>query len=212
MIILMDIDNVINNFAETLLAWHNRAAVKESDIHELKEINNYNWFVDTYGDDAWKPTERKEFWDNVEINEDMAKLAFWCKQNGHALYFVTASHYNFGLPWKIQATLARINKYNPYADELDGCNFDFVEQDIIISERKWLISGDVLIDDCYANCEQYSDYAHGTAILINRPWNHRNRLLSRMSSYKPRRIIDADSANEVKAILKTLALKEREDA
>lgn len=214
MVILMDIDNVINNFAKTLLAWHNRAAVKESDIHTLDEINTYNWFVDTYGDDAWKPTERKEFWNDIEINADMARVAFWCKQNGHAIYFVTASHYNLGLPWKIKAMLEGINKYNPHGDEDNSYPnpLVFSERDIIISERKWLISGDVLIDDCYANCEQYSDYAHGTAILINRPWNHSNRLLSRMSNYKPRRIIDASSANEVKTILKTLALKEWEDS
>ena len=76
MVVLIDIDNVMNNFSETLLAWHNRAAVNKKDIHTIEEIDSYDWFEDTYGEDAWKPTERKEFWDDVEINPDMARMAF----------------------------------------------------------------------------------------------------------------------------------------
>lgn len=168
MVVLIDVDNVMNNFSETLLAWHNRAAVNQKDIHTIEEVDNYDWFTDTYGDDAWKPTEYKEFWDDVEINPDMARIALEINNNDNFhVYFVTASHYNDMLSYKIRTTIEKINQFSWYLPE-----YNFCEQDVIVCHDKNLVNGDILIDDCYDNCISFSeaDKRH-VSILWKKPWN-----------------------------------------
>lgn len=203
MVVLIDVDNVMNNFSETLLAWHNRAAVNKKDIHTIEEIDNYDWFSDTYGDDAWKPTEYKEFWDDVEINPDMAKMAFniphILNQYGFTkVYFVTASHYNEALPYKIKTTLDKINKYKP-KDEF----FKFDENHIIVSSHKNRIAGDILIDDCFDNCESFMGHNNSrVAVLWAKPWNKRWSYNYDETECLTKPIISTSSTEQVEGIIR----------
>lgn len=208
MVILIDIDNVMNNFAENLLDWHNYEA-EDDNLYCFNDIDTYDWFTRTYGNKAWDPTEKQQFWNEVQVNSAMASFAFWCRRYGHEVYFVTASHYNDCLSYKISTTISRINNYHPYGMPEDEW---FTVGDVIVCRDKWLINGDVLIDDCYDNCKKFADKTGRTAILVNKPWNHNDVLAMRAYNYKNSNIVEVNHrADELEVAIKLLSVEQRKN-
>lgn len=155
MIILVDIDNTITNFSETLISILNeKSKDRDEPIHDCSEITSYDWFNKIYIN-PWQYTNLHSFWDKVLINpEAISTLEQWVDQ-GHKVYLVTASHFNNTLGYKIKKTL------EPFNSELIN------ERNIIIAQDKSAIMGDVMIDDCVDNLFKFN----GVKICYSQPWN-----------------------------------------
>ena len=157
MTILVDIDSTITNFSEALLNWLNANKVPDKHNqthHEYSDIISYDWFEETYAD-PWYPTRTKLFWNTVKVNpEAVSILESWMKQ-GFNVYLVSASWIDDVLGHKIQTTL---EAFNP---ELIN------ERNVVITQDKSIIRGDVIIDDCVDNLYSFDK----VRICYAQPWN-----------------------------------------
>lgn len=151
MTILVDIDSTITNFGEVLLFVNN---INNKTKYSYTDIITYNWFDETFAN-PWTPTNSHHFWDGVQVHpQAVSTLEQWVEQ-GHKVYLVTASHFNNTLGYKIRKTL---EPFNP----------EFInERNVIITQDKSAIMGDVMIDDCIDNLINFS----GVRICYAQPWN-----------------------------------------
>lgn len=148
--ILVDIDNVLNNFTETVLDLYNRehgTSHKMTDIYKysMEETLNipfnilYDYFVN------------EEVLDNCKPLKDAPKYLN-ILNNISKLYIVTARDW---------LQLLNIDKWFER-------NYPFIDNRQIIRCRdKHLVQGDIRIDDHYDNLR----YAKGEKILFNYPFN-----------------------------------------
>lgn len=151
MTILVDIDSTITNFGETLLLANNQL---HNTNYRYIDITSYDWFDRTFMN-PWKPTEYQCFWNAVEVNPAaVTTIERWIRQ-GHQVYLCTASHFNDMLGYKIKRTL---EAFNP---EIIN------ERNVIVAQDKTSIKGDVMIDDCIDNLENFNKIK----ICYAQPWN-----------------------------------------
>ena len=152
MTILVDIDSTITNFGEMLLLANNQ---RHNTNYRYTDITSYDWFDKTF-EQPWLPTEFDFFWDTVKVNPAaVTTIERWVRQ-GHQAYLATASHFNSMLSYKIKRTI------EPFNPELIN------ERNIIIAQDKSTIMGDVMIDDCVDNLDNFS----GVRICYTQPWNN----------------------------------------
>lgn len=155
MTILVDIDNTITNFSETLLRYLN--AYYQTN-YLFSQITSYDWFDKTF-EDPWHTTEQIYFWNSVKINpEAVSTIESWV-ECGHKVYLVTASYFNNTLGYKIRKAL------EPFNPELIN------ERNVIIAQDKSAIMGDAMIDDCVDNLNNFN----GLRICFAQPWNREYR-------------------------------------
>lgn len=151
MTILVDIDSTITNFGEMLLLANNQL---HNTNYRYTDITSYDWFDLTFMN-PWKPTEYQCFWNTVEVNPAaVTAIERWARQ-GHKVYLCTASHFNNMLGYKIKRTL------EPFNPELIN------ERNVVITQDKSAIMGDVMIDDCVDNLINFG----GVRICYSQPWN-----------------------------------------
>ena len=163
MTILVDIDSTITNFGEMLLLANNQL---HNTNYRYTDITSYDWFDQTFMN-PWKPTEYQCFWNTVEVNlEAMTAIERWVRQR-YKVLLVTASHFNDMLGYKIRKTL------EPFNPELIN------ERNIVIAQDKSIIHGDIMIDDCEENLNNFN----GTRICYAQPWNQHYGELLRFSDW-----------------------------
>lgn len=153
MTILVDIDSTITNFAEVLLNVNNK---RYNTTYKYTDIVSYNWF-DCMFENPWHPTSLPKFWDEVQINSKAVSIIESWVEQGHKVFLVTASHFNNALGYKIHKTL------EPFNPNLIN------ERNIIVSQNKSIIIGDVMIDDYTGNLLNFT----GLCVCYEQPWNKR---------------------------------------
>ena len=153
MTILVDIDSTITNFGEMLLLANNQI---HNTNYPYTAITTYDWF-DTTFTNPWHPTNYQSFWNTVQVShEAVSTIESWVK-HGHKVYLATASHFNNMLGYKIRKTL------EPFNPKLIN------ERNIIITQDKSIIRGDLMIDDCVGNLVEFN----GVRICYAQPWNEK---------------------------------------
>ena len=181
MIILVDIDGVIFNTQETLLNFLNNRYDKS---YTINDIISYDWFDKTFKN-PWGFMEKPEFWYAVKTNPDAIKYITKWIQKGHIVKIITASYFHRGI----------FSKMSKLKRDFGGVIRD---EDIIVCHDKHWVLGDILIDDCFDNAEQYSMFPGQYSILYAQPWNinqylHEN-VIEKMVCY--------DSWSEIDAYIK----------
>ena len=151
MIVLVDIDSTLNNFAKVLLKCNNKYY---GTNYTYEDINSYEWFDQTFPD-PWFFTEHPSFWRDVTINPEAVKAIEGWVYRSDSVFLVTASFFNAALSDKIMFTLDR---FNPIY---------IGRHNIIITESKWAIKGDIMIDDCPYQLQNFE----GTRVCYAQPWN-----------------------------------------
>ena len=148
----VDIDNVLNNLAESVLKVYNADA---NDNVTLQDVKSYDMSLYV------KPEYKKYFpdyyydgrvWACVEPDVEGFKVVNELHKRGHDIFFVTATHPN--------------NVKNKYMWLQPYCEFDTWDK-LIVCHNKRLIKLDMLIDDY----EQNLNYREGYCVLFNQPWN-----------------------------------------
>ena len=152
MTIGVDIDNVLNNLAESVLKIYNADA---NDDLTLQDIKSYDMSLYV------KPQYKQMFpgyyydarvWDYIEPDIEGFKVVNELQKRGHDIYFVTATH-----PNNVKSKYLWLQGY---------CEFDVWDK-VIVCHNKRLIQLDMLIDDY----EQNLNYRQGFNVLFNQPWN-----------------------------------------
>lgn len=148
--ILIDIDDTISNFGETLVNWLNKT---HNTNYKKSDIANWEWFRDNF-DNPWQPTEYKSFWKQIKIDKNAIYFIEKLAEEGHEIYLVSASFPSDTLGYKIRKTLSNFN------ENLINRN------NVIICYNKGMINGDIRIDDGIHNL-----YDGCINILYTQPWN-----------------------------------------
>ena len=150
--ILIDLDSTITNFGEVLLAELNK---ENGTNYAYHEIDSWLWFDENFFD-PWGPIRYAGFWDKVKPYPEAIGVIKRLIDEGHEVFVVTASFFIPSLSKKINTSIDWFHNYqyiNP--------------NNIIITQRKDMINGDVLIDDGLHNCKAFP----GKVVLYNQPWN-----------------------------------------
>ena len=146
MLLLVDLDGVTVDFHSAVCKAHNELTGDNLQVEDIDQ-----WELETFG-------IKKTTWQQPGFFYDLdpypgAVEALWkAQQNGHKLWVVT-----------------------------NAMDIDFVEEDkrlwvsenipfvrgLVFTDKKHLLPGDMLIDDCPEYLENYP----GTAVKINRPYN-----------------------------------------
>lgn len=147
---LVDIDDTISNFGEILVKELNK--IYHTSFTK-EDMNNWEWLKNNFKN-PWIPTESKEFWDKITIDENAINCLEKLVKNGEEVYLVTASFPSDTLGYKIRKTLENFNeKY-------------IKKENVIVCYDKSLIKGDIRIDDGIHNL-----YKDSLNILLTQPWN-----------------------------------------
>ena len=153
MIILVDMDDTIEQLLPALVNRANERFHRSASVDEITD-----WSIVC----AYPGIEKRQilnlmyepgFWDTVEPVPGAADALRYLMDKGHQVYIVTASEFDH-IPEKMERVLFRY--------------FPFLSPDqVIITGRKQMIRGDVLIDDGIHNLEG-GEYRK---ILFTAPYN-----------------------------------------
>ena len=153
MTILVDMDDTIE---QLLKAWVDRANEKFGRAVTLDEITDWNVAAPYPGisrEDIYGVTYEKGFWESIEPMPGAAEALKHFMDEGHEVYIVTATEPEH-VEEKMKGLLFRY--------------FPFISwNQVIITSRKQMIRGDVLIDDGVHNLEGGSY----KKILVTAPYN-----------------------------------------
>ena len=139
MVILIDMDDTIEHLLVPWLEYLNRRHgknVKESDVVSW---NMHDSYPDLTDEQIYSPLNEDEFWDTVTPIDGAVEAVERLIKKGHQVYIVTATPYQ-----SVQAKMERVLfRYFPF----------ITWEQVIITSRKQMIRGDVLIDDGIHNLE-----------------------------------------------------------
>jgi 5'(3')-deoxyribonucleotidase len=93
---------------------------------------------------------------------------------------------------------------------LQNCGFSFDEMVNVKEENKSFYQSDVLVDDYIGNVKEYLENTNGVAILVDQPWNRRER--DELEKWiREKRLHIVGSMREVTSIIKELRRKRSTD-
>lgn len=158
MIILVDIDNTITNMNHIWLKYINneyKTSYKYSDITHWGFFNE----LEAQGKDVFSFLHIPQFWKDITVYPNAVfALEHWAKR-GHQVYLATASDiFSPSFHIKMEQTL------KPFSSHLINQN------NIIVTNNKELINGDVLIDDKLETIEKWVKLGK-MGFIPDQPWN-----------------------------------------
>jgi len=136
--ILVDMDDVLENLLEVWVSVLN----ERHDLH-VKQEDIVEWdmakaFPTLTKEEIFAPFNMESFWQLTTPKKDARKYIEMLENNGHEIYVVTATHYNF-IAMKMRNIVERwFSPLIPYSH-------------LIIAYEKQMVKGDVLIDDYLPN-------------------------------------------------------------
>lgn len=135
--ILVDVDNVLE---ELTLAWVERLNEKYGTAVKLDDITEWDmtkFFPTLERDEVFSPLHEVELWESMKPMSGSIEYVKRLIADGHDVVIVTASHIDT-IPMKYKLFLKKYFSFIPYSN-------------VIFTNRKQLIAGDVLVDDAPHN-------------------------------------------------------------
>lgn len=133
MTILIDLDDTIESLGT---AWCHRLNEQYGTNVSYEDITEWDvakFFPDLTRNKVYKPLHDEDFWDTVKLKEGAAEFIEKLFNEGHEIYIVTSSYYD---------------SIKPKFEKIIRKNMPFLSwSNIIVCKNKYMISGDVLIDD-----------------------------------------------------------------
>ena len=133
MTILVDMDDVMEDLLVSWVMWLNKKHGTSVDYNDVNDWNVRKFFPELTKEEVFAPLSDEHFWDTVQpkymANSSLQAL----RDIGHKVYIVTTSYYNTIIP-KMEKVLFR---YFPF----------ITWDDVIITSKKQMVRGDILIDD-----------------------------------------------------------------
>lgn len=150
-------DSTLYDFMSPLLKRYN--SEYGTDI-KSEDITNYNTgqFLNMSTSEFYTKYVDESLFEELEPYENFIKrINKWHDVYEYEIYFVTACRPET-VPWRDKW----LSKYFPWYDK----------HSLIVCHHKWLISGDILIDDCYDNCFKFRElHPMSLSLLLRQPWN-----------------------------------------
>ena len=153
MIILVDMDDTIEHLLQAWVDALNARYHRDVTIDTIRTWNVAAAYPGISRKDVYAVPDEPGFWKTVKPVEGSAEVLKHFKEEGHELYIVTATRY--------ESIFEKM-------DDLLFRYFPFISWDqVIVTSKKQMIRGDVLIDDGIHNLEG-GDYVK---VLMTMPHN-----------------------------------------
>lgn len=133
MTILVDMDDVLEQLLDAMIRYNNSHYGSRTTMEDVREWDLTKAFPTLTREQAYSSEYDKEFWKTVKPMPGADEALHTLLARGHEIYVVTASIYQT-IAEKLDNVLFR---YFPYIDE----------SHVIITSRKQMIRGDILVDD-----------------------------------------------------------------
>jgi 5'(3')-deoxyribonucleotidase len=151
--ILVDLDEVLNNLLECWVSFLNDKHGLDADMQDKKTWGLGPLFPSLTAKEIDYPLFDDNFWSGLVPQPYSVEYLHKMILDGHNVSIVTATHVYKTLPAKMDWLF---------------CNYPYLSwSDVILANRKQLISGDVLIDDAIHNLEG----GKYTKLLYDSPYN-----------------------------------------
>lgn len=135
--ILIDMDDTIEHLLSTWIKCLNSRYKTSVKQDEVTQWDLQVAFPSLTKEQIHAPLEEESFWQQVEPTDGAAEVIQWMMEQGHEVYIVTASAYRTIKP-KMEQVLFK--------------HFPFLTwNNVIITNHKQMINGDILIDDAPHN-------------------------------------------------------------
>lgn len=154
MLISVDVDNTLNNLAESVLKVYNADSGDNLSLSDITAYHIENFVKPEYKETFWHYFLDKRVWKGISIIDGCREVIAKLHNEGHKIIFVTTTEAE-NLPKK-KNWLQR--------------NFPFLEirKCLFSCPIKQLVKCQIIIDDCISNVVGERDYY---SILLNYPWN-----------------------------------------
>lgn len=162
-IILLDVDGVLCNFNKSTLEFHRawQTITNSGDAPKTEDdITDFNTFKALGNEELWEPyrrwANRKNFCYELEPYAYAWKMVEGLRELGDIHVVTTPFDTDF---WHSERLL-----WLQY-------HFGIRQKDVTFSHQKYMIDGDILIDDCHDNCYDWSKERRKPIVMPRRPWN-----------------------------------------
>lgn len=150
--ILVDLDEVMNNLVEVWVSRINEIYGLNVNFNDISQWELETFFPSLTKSQVYKPLHEKSLWERLAPQEGCQKTLKKWIDAGHTVMITTSTFY----------------KHAETKGEWLKHYFPFLTWDnVIITSKKHLIKGDVLIDDGLHNL-QSGDFIK---VIMTRPWN-----------------------------------------
>lgn len=156
MIILSDLDDVITNFLPALFETYN--TLHNDDFHCTQEIISWEIPRENFKYDLFGTLLTDGLLENMPLKPNAFDIIKKWHSQGHKIFIVTATH-------------GSTEEFQKKTKWLINCGLDKYIEDIIPTKNKYLIRGDIFIDDNINNLREWNKYNNGTPILMNASHN-----------------------------------------
>lgn len=153
MIVAIDIDNTINNLAESVLEVYNRDSGDNLKLNDIKKYHIENFVKEEYKENFYKYFSCSEVWRKIKFIPDCKKFISKLYNDNHTIYFVTKTE-----PRNFYKKASWLERNFPYLD-IRKCFFN--------CPNKKIMNVDVMIDDHSDNLGGAQKYK----ILLDYPYN-----------------------------------------
>lgn len=165
--VLLDVDGVLADFSGELLRWvgpqYTRAQLTEWDLTKALGIENRQHLFDEYASEPGFCESLPVLEGAQDFVEELRKVAD---------VVIVTSPYSAARLW----TFERLRWLERH--------FGISKYDVIFAKRKYLVKGDVMIDDGPHNIDEFVNRG-GRGLLIDQPWNHAHLIpLSSIDGYE----------------------------
>jgi len=151
--ILVDMDQVLNNLLDWWVEYLNARYGANANVRDIRKWDLSCIYPALTKEEVDRPISEDAFWGGLSTKPHSVETMEKMVGDGHEVYVVTAASVYLTIPAKIDWLLA---------------NYPFLRWgNVVIANKKQIISGDVLIDDAIHNLEG-GDYFK---ILIDSPNN-----------------------------------------
>lgn len=150
--ILLDFDEVINTMVHHWVNTLNCVYGTSVNFDDVSEWDMHKAFPALTEDEIYNPLHLQTFWNGVKIMPGAKEGIQALLTQGHEIYIVTSAHPDT-IKWKAK-WLQRELQEIPWSN-------------VIVSNNKSLIKGDILVDDGLHNLYEGSYIK----VLFDKPWN-----------------------------------------
>lgn len=150
--ILVDMDEVINNLVEVWVSELNRTHELTVGVNDINQWELEPFFPTLTRADIYRPLNNKGIWKKLVPQKGCQEVLKKWIDNGHTVLITTSTFYKH-----IEEKVRWLKRYFPF----------LTWSDVIVTSKKYLIKGDVLIDDGLHNLT-YGDFIK---VIMTKPWN-----------------------------------------
>lgn len=151
--VLLDVDGVLADFAGALLRWagpqYTREQLTEWDLMKAIGLEDRQHLFDEYASEPG-------FCESLQVIDGALGLVDELRRVADIV--LVTSPYSAARLWTFER-LRWLEKH-----------FGISKHDVIFAKRKYLVKGDIMIDDAPHNIEAFIDQG-GLGLLIDQPWN-----------------------------------------